>query len=170
MTEKVLGKLLSLGLEDNYICIALQHSGKTVDVRINRKVAVRMIRSLLEEIADEEVKRSRWWRAWASPCSCGSRSPGNVNLTMFLCPCPLVEDILENMYNQGRGARKSIDGKLLYKHLIQKSYSQEDIDKHLRGLYRRVGAIVPTKKGYVMTEFGLAIWRNWRRKFRKCRI
>ena len=123
------------------------------------------MQKVLEEIADRKVKRSRWWSTWTSTCSCGPRSYGNVNLTMFLCPCPLIVEILDYMYQRGKGARKTVQNQL-HEYFIRRGYSEKEINKHFWGLHHRVGAIVPTKKGYAMTEFGIAIWRNWRRKFK----
>jgi len=159
------GELLNLSLKDDHVVATLKIQEKIFDAKTNRKMAVKMMRRVLEEIADEKVKRSRLWSTWSSPCSCGPRSPGNVNLTIFLCPCPLIDEILDYMYKNGRGARKAVQNQL-HEHLVRKGYSLKEINEHLRGLHRRVGAIIPTRKGYIMTEFGIAIWRQWRRKFR----
>lgn len=165
VSEMVEGKLLGLSFKGNYVVATFKLRGKMVESRINRAVAVKMMRKVLEEIADEKVKHSRWWSAWTSTCSCGPRSYGNVNLTMFLCPCPLIMEILDYMYKNGKGARKTVQNQL-HEYLIGRGYSEKEIKKHLKGLHRRVRAIVPTRRGYAMTEFGVAIWRHWRRRFK----
>lgn len=157
-------KLLALSLKNKHVVATLKLHREVVEGRINRAVAAKMMRKVLEEMADEKVKRSRWWSAWTSRCSCGPRSYGNVNLTMFLCPCLLIVETLEYMYKNGKGARKIVRNEL-YEYLTKRGYSRKEINKHLKGLHQRVGAIVPTRKGYAMTEFGIAIWRHWRRKF-----
>jgi hypothetical protein len=159
------GRLLDLRFKDNHVIISLRFRKEIFEVRANRSVAVKMMRNVIEEMADEKVKRSRWYSTWTSACSCGPRSYGNVNLTMFLCPCPLIVEILEYIYRNGKGARKAVQNQLL-EHLFKMGYSEKEIKRHLRGLHQRVGAIVPTKKGYAMTEFGVAVWRHWRKKFR----
>lgn len=160
------GKLLTLSLKDKHVVATIKLGKRIVEGRMNKIVAARTMQRILEEVADEKVKRSRWWSTWTGKCSCGPRFYGNVNLTIFLCPCPLIIEILDYIYKNGKGPRKIVQNPTLFEYLIKKGYSEKEINNHVKGLHQRVGAIVPTRKGYAMTEFGIAIWRHWRKKLK----
>lgn len=158
------GKIFEIRFEKKHLLTTIEVSGKRIVGSVSQTLGIKMMQAALENLADEKVKKERGWLAWTRPCVCGPRMYGNVNLTIFLCPCRLFIEILEYMYSKGKGATKTVEKKALYSYLSQKGYSQKEIEEHLKSLHG-VGHIVSGQNNYRMTELGIAIWKNWRQRF-----